>query len=324
MEPVARRAARVIVLDDDGRVLLVRYRAGDRPAWWSTPGGGVEEGESFEAAARRELREELGLEGAALIPAFDDVARFRWRDRDVVQDERFFVARVPADGVSLDARAGHAADGIDRLAWWTRAALRAPDEVVFPRDLAARVAALPVVGLVASDADLEGVLALQRANHRDVVDVDTARREGFVTVRHTLDVLRAMHERAPSIVAKLGDEVVGYALVTTTECRPLVPILAPLFDVAAEATWRGAPLATTPHYLMGQVCVAKAWRGTGLFDALYAAHRRFYGDRFACTVTEVATRNTRSMRAHARVGFETVRVYRDDVDEWAVVVLPLR
>jgi 8-oxo-dGTP pyrophosphatase MutT (NUDIX family) len=56
-----RRAARIILLDESERVLL--FRGGDpaRPdagTWWFTPGGAVEPGESTEAAARRELKEE--------------------------------------------------------------------------------------------------------------------------------------------------------------------------------------------------------------------------------------------------------------------------
>jgi RimJ/RimL family protein N-acetyltransferase len=35
--------------------------------------------------------------------------------------------------------------------------------------------------------------------------------------------------------------------------------------------------------------------------------------------TEVATRNTRSMRAHERVGFTVLERYRDATDEWALL-----
>ncbi|MBL7502183.1 NUDIX hydrolase [Frankia sp. CNm7] len=57
--PRKRMAAAVVLVDDDGQVLLVRptYRRG-----WDLPGGVVEEDEAPYAAARRELREELGLD----------------------------------------------------------------------------------------------------------------------------------------------------------------------------------------------------------------------------------------------------------------------
>jgi RimJ/RimL family protein N-acetyltransferase len=62
-----------------------------------------------------------------------------------------------------------------------------------------------------------------------------------------------------------------------------------------------------------------AHRGSGVFDALYAEHRAQYADRYDLLVTEVATRNTRSMRAHERVGFRTLHTYRDATDEWALI-----
>lgn len=50
----------------DGRVLLIRHA--DAPEQWGTPGGGHELGEGFATTARREVREETGLD-----PALTDV-----------------------------------------------------------------------------------------------------------------------------------------------------------------------------------------------------------------------------------------------------------
>jgi ADP-ribose pyrophosphatase YjhB (NUDIX family) len=60
---VAKRSARAILIDDEGRLLLIkRIKPGQDP-YWTTPGGGVEpEDPSVEAALVRELREELGAE----------------------------------------------------------------------------------------------------------------------------------------------------------------------------------------------------------------------------------------------------------------------
>ena len=174
-------------------------------------------------------------------------------------------------------------------------------------------------GLVSGRADLEQILALQRDNLRERVSAEQARREGFVTVAHTLEILEAMHAIAPSVIARDGADLAGYALVMPVEARVLLAILEPMFRVFETVAWRGKPLGAWPYYVMGQICVAQRYRGQGVVDALYREHRARYSERFALCVTEIATRNTRSMRAHARVGFEVLTTYRDAQDEWAVV-----
>ena len=57
-----RPAARLLVTDPAGRLLMFRFTAEGRAPFWVTPGGAVDPGESFEAAARRELYEETGIE----------------------------------------------------------------------------------------------------------------------------------------------------------------------------------------------------------------------------------------------------------------------
>lgn len=52
---------RVIVLDDDNRILMVRQDHPERTVWM-VPGGSIEEGESSAQAAVREVLEETGLE----------------------------------------------------------------------------------------------------------------------------------------------------------------------------------------------------------------------------------------------------------------------
>jgi GNAT superfamily N-acetyltransferase len=164
---------------------------------------------------------------------------------------------------------------------------------------------------VRDDRELEEILALQRRNLPDNLDAAERGAQGFVTVEHNLDVLRRMHALAPSIVAKDGDELAGYALVLPVECRTLLPVLGPMFERLAAFRRR--------FYVMGQICVAKPYRGRGVFDLLYAAHREHLGGRFDSCVTEVSVRNPRSLRAHLRVGFEEIERYRDTTDEWVLL-----
>ena len=129
-----------------------------------------------------------------------------------------------------------------------------------------------------------------------------------------------MNASARQIIAKHDEKVVGYALVMRPELKHIVPVLVPMFELLGTLYYRGVPLPESKYYVMGQICVAKAYRGQGLFDMLYHKHREVYQSQFDFIVTEVATRNKRSLRAHERVGFETIHVYTDELDEWAVVL----
>ena len=175
------------------------------------------------------------------------------------------------------------------------------------------------MGAVTERGQLEQILALQRQNLAPRLPPEVVQSQGFVTAEHDLDTLEQMHDLAPSIVAKANDQVVGYALTMVVEAKRYVPILTPMFGSFETLQWRGRRLTAIPFYVMGQVCVAPAYRGQGVFDALYRGHAASYADRFELLVTEIATRNTRSLRAHERVGFQPLHCYRDSVDEWLIV-----
>lgn len=164
----------------------------------------------------------------------------------------------------------------------------------------------------AQENDLPRILELQRANLARALSAEEIASQGFVTVEHTLEILRRMHAIEPSIVAKDGDALAGYALVMPRECREFIPILEPMFQ-------RIDRLGLGNFYVMGQVCVARDYRGRGVFDLLFRAHREHLRAKFDRSVTEIATRNVRSMRAHERVGFRVIDRYRDDTDDWAIV-----
>lgn len=179
---------------------------------------------------------------------------------------------------------------------------------------------------VASTDEIRQIAALQAANLASALAAEAIATQGFVTVRHDVDVLERMNRTTPGIIAKDGPRVVGYALVMPREFASEVPILAPLFGMLEGLSWNGVSLRDCPRwFVMGQICIAEGYRGRGIFDGLYRAMAGEYRDRYDFTVTEVAARNTRSLRAHARAGFRPLQIYADATtgEEWHVIVLDL-
>ena len=173
--------------------------------------------------------------------------------------------------------------------------------------------------LAITTAELQQILQLQKKNLRNHVSEAEMKSQGFVTLHHDLSVLQQMHDLAPAVIIRDNEHVVAYALTMLRECRLLIPDLEPMFALLDQLYWNNKPLNDYRFYVMGQVCIAKEYRGQGLFDALFLHHKKIYQPRFDLFITEIATRNKRSMNAHERVGFKTIHVYRDELDEWAVV-----
>jgi len=138
---IERQAARVVLLAPDARVLLQHGLDPGRPedgTWWLTPGGGLDEGESVEHGAVREVLEETGLRLAPeqLGPVVATrVCVFPFEGRRYRQRESFFAVEVEPFTPQH-----HGWDEVEQRAlldhrWWTVDELRATDETFYPSEL---------------------------------------------------------------------------------------------------------------------------------------------------------------------------------------------
>ncbi len=85
-----RKAVGIVPVTDDGKILLVRtYRFIPGTHFWETPGGGMDDNESPEETARRELLEETGYEAGEMEPMFQASAESGVSDQVV----HTFIAR---------------------------------------------------------------------------------------------------------------------------------------------------------------------------------------------------------------------------------------
>ena len=144
-----RRAGRVIALDPDYRVLLMRYDDGPpNGRHWSTPGGGLNPGESSAEGAARELAEETGWTDIQLGDQVYEQELVMGYGREIVrQHECFFLAQVAIRCREVaDVDGMHRADRIAAWRWWSLPEIDATTEVIWPADLTTLIRNLPAGG----------------------------------------------------------------------------------------------------------------------------------------------------------------------------------
>jgi 8-oxo-dGTP pyrophosphatase MutT (NUDIX family) len=137
VEPIYRPAARVLLIDPDDRVLLLRTNLRDDRPLWITPGGGIETGETPEQAALREQEEETGIVAQLGPVVWTRRHAFDFRGTMLDEHEQFFVVRLDNGVTATDV---HLLEDerrfIQEYRWWTVDEIGASKDWFAPRRLA--------------------------------------------------------------------------------------------------------------------------------------------------------------------------------------------
>lgn len=139
--PHCRLASRILLISPTYRLLLfkIQYKTGALAgmSYWATPGGQLRVGESFEAAAVRELKEETGVNVQSVGPCIAH-REFPWKmpdGEDVLAIENYYAVRADTEQCSSATWSVQEHDAIGEVRWWSQAELAECDDDVYPPDL---------------------------------------------------------------------------------------------------------------------------------------------------------------------------------------------
>ena len=168
--------------------------------------------------------------------------------------------------------------------------------------------------------ELRQVKEIQNRHQKESIALELRETTGFVTAEYEISLLEKMHRLLPSIIAKDGDIVVGYALVTDPRIMGCHDLLDDLFDQINKLTFDKHPLKETNYTVVGQLCVDSNYGRRGIAQGLYKKYRESYSDFFDYCITDVDCNNPRSLRTHLRAGFQIIHKIEYGNAEWDIVL----
>jgi hypothetical protein len=177
-----------------------------------------------------------------------------------------------------------------------------------------------IIKLVTGPDELRAIRNLQEQNLKRNLSSEESEREGFVTAEYTVGFLERMHQFAPSVIAKEGNDLAGYALAATKDIRGEHELLGNLFDAIDSKTYDGKKLSDVNYLIVGQLCVAKKFRGQQLVNKMYDFFRESYANKFEYLVTDIDEKNPRSLRAHLKSGFIVLDTLEYGGAHWHIVL----
>lgn len=167
-----------------------------------------------------------------------------------------------------------------------------------------------------TEEQLQQILKLQQQNLPQNLSSEIQQKEGFLTVEHTLEVLREMNDVCGHIIAVKNEKIVGYALCMHPKFADTIAILRPMFHEINKVVQE-----KRNYMVMGQICIDKVHRGQGVFRGLYTTMTEKLPSGFDSIITEVDVKNIRSLRAHTAIGFKEIKRYESGGKRWSLIVL---
>jgi L-amino acid N-acyltransferase YncA len=176
------------------------------------------------------------------------------------------------------------------------------------------------------DQSLVQILELQRQNLKENLSQEERDSQGFVTAKHTFKQLKEINLKENAVIATSDGKVIAYAIAMKRETGKGMPVFDRLFEEVDKIKIGEIKFTHFPYIFVGQLCIAKEFRGQGLVEKLYAFFSTEMQNKYDFIVTDISQENPRSLKAHEKSGYKKIQHFFDFYNNsyWDIVIKDLR
>ncbi|BDD02916.1 GNAT family N-acetyltransferase [Aureibacter tunicatorum] len=180
----------------------------------------------------------------------------------------------------------------------------------------------------AKEEDLDQIINLQQTNLKRNVNLEKRKKDGYVTLETSEDVLQDMIKNELVIGAYENDKLVAY-LICLEKARLDVNLdaLTELQKISKQIKINGKQLNDTKYCALESICIDKEYRSKGILPKLYEYASKQLGPKYDYAIGFIDQKNPRSYHSHVeKLGFLTIGTFDDSINKatWNIVAKPLR
>ena len=172
-------------------------------------------------------------------------------------------------------------------------------------------------------ADFESLALLQNANLASNLPAGE-RQSGFLSVGFSAEQFACMSEDLAVVVAVLDGDVKAFLCASTVEFNQAVALPAAMIARFPRAKYHGQPLSTLTLCIVGPVCIDQSLRGQGVLSRLYDYFFAIAPQEFDIAVVFVSADNLASIKAHEKLGLETIDEFESNSTRYFIMARRFR
>lgn len=176
-----------------------------------------------------------------------------------------------------------------------------------------------------TDEDFQKIFELQNKNivnslsHEDLKD-------GFLSGEFTLERLREANENICIMTCFCGNDLCGYHIASTLEFNQTSRLLMQMMQQFDKIIYKDKLLAEYECFIAGPTCIAKEYRGLGIYPQLISVLFDFLKDTqnpSRLRISFASASNPRSLNAQKKIGCEIIGEFIFNSSKFMILCLDL-